>query len=65
MKRFLVHEFRTLEESPTSPHRLWDKMAAMIDSSTVTRVKIDACNSETGEYRVVLQGSLDLEHSDW
>ena len=30
-------------------------------NSTVARAKVDAINPETGEYRVVLQGTLDRE----
>jgi hypothetical protein len=33
----------------------------MILSSTVARAKVEAINPETGEYRVVLQGTLDKE----
>ena len=65
MKRFLVHEFPSLEGSPSSPNSLTSKLSAMIDSSTVTRVRVEGINHETGEYRVVLQGSLDLEHTPW
>jgi hypothetical protein len=33
----------------------------MILNSTIARAKVEAINPETGEYRVVLQGTLDRE----
>jgi hypothetical protein len=41
-----------------------NKLSAMIDSSvTCPRVKVDSLNTETGEYRIVLQGTLDKDHN--
>jgi hypothetical protein len=37
----------------------------MILHSTVSRAKVDAFNPETGEYRVVLQGTLDKDETKW
>jgi len=61
MARFQIHDLRSLEHTPTSPGNLRAKISEMILSSTVTRAKVDAINPETGEYRVVLQGTLDRE----
>jgi hypothetical protein len=37
----------------------------MLYNSTVARVKVEVVNPDTGEYRVVLQGTLDREESKW
>ena len=63
--RFRIDDVRLLENAPTSPNSLRAKLGEMINSSTVCRAKIDSVNPETGEYRVVLQGTLDKEESKW
>lgn len=65
MRRLLTHELRDLEHLPTSPKNLSRKMWAIIESSSNTRVRVDELNRETGEYRIVFQGSLDLERTRW
>ena len=63
MKRFVVPDMHQLEKSPTSVGMMMKKFSAMIDSSiTCPHVKIDSLNTETGEYRIVLQGTLDKDH---
>ena len=37
----------------------------MILGSTVCRAKVETLNPDTGEYRVVLQGTLDREETPW
>ncbi len=60
MKRFVVPDIHQLEKSPTSSSLMTKKLSAMIDSSiTCPHVKVDSMNMETGEYRIVLQGTLD------
>jgi len=61
MARFHIQDVRSLENAPTSPASLRSKIGEMILSSTVARAKVEAFNTETGEYRVVLQGTLDKE----
>ncbi len=61
MARFHIQDVKLLESSPTSPAALRTKIGEMILNSTVARAKVDAINPETGEYRVVLQGTLDRE----
>ena len=65
MRRFLAHEMECLGDTPTSASKLIQKVSAVIDSSTATRVRVEELNHETGEYRVVLQGSLDMESTNW
>jgi hypothetical protein len=61
MPRFHVHDVRLIENTPTSPASLRTKIGEMILNSTIARAKVEALNPETGEYRVVLQGTLDKE----
>jgi len=60
MARFHIQDVKLLESAPTSA-ALRTKIGEMILHSTVARAKVDAINPETGEYRVVLQGTLDRE----
>ncbi len=61
MTRFRIHDLKGLELKPASPGVMRSKLSEMIVNSTVCRAKIESINSETGEYRIVLQGSLDKE----
>ena len=63
--RFHVQDFRSIEIAPSSPANLRTKIGEMILNSTIARAKVEALNPETGEYRVVLQGTLDREESKW
>ncbi len=61
--RFHVHDLKSLENAPTSPASLRTKIGEMIIHSTTARARVEAINPETGEYRVVLQGTLDKEET--
>ena len=63
MSRFRIQDIRCLENSPTSPGNLRSKVSELTFSSTKAIAKVDAINPETGEYRVVLQGTLDKEET--
>jgi hypothetical protein len=63
MAKFHVNDVRSIENSPTSPATLRSKIGEMILNSTAARARVEALNPETGEYRVVLQGTLDREDS--
>ena len=65
MAKFHIQDLRSLENAPTSPSSLRSKIGEMIFCSTTTRAKVEAINPETGEYRVVLQGTLDKEETKW
>ena len=58
MARFRIHDVRLLEGSSKSPADLRTQIGEMILNSTAARARVDAINPETGEYRVVLQGTL-------
>ncbi len=63
MTRFRFHDLKSLEVAPTSPGAMRTKVSEMIVNSTLCRAKVDSINQETGEYRIVLQGTLDKEES--
>ncbi|OLE65653.1 MAG: hypothetical protein DMF52_03210 [Acidobacteria bacterium] len=61
MSRFRLDDFPLLETAPTSAAALRTKLGEMLISSTSARVRIEAVNPQTGEYRIVLQGTIDTE----
>lgn len=63
MPRFRIQDIHTLENAPTSPFNLRTKVGEMILNSTVVKAKVETVNPETGEYRLVLQGTLDKEET--
>ena len=63
MARFRMDDLKSIEHTPTSPAALRSKISEVILSSTNARARVESINPETGEYRVVLQGTLDREAS--
>jgi len=61
MTRFNLQDLSTLESSPTSPATLRAKIGDLIVHSMNAVAQVEMLDRETGEYRVVLQGTLDLE----
>ena len=65
MARFHIEDLRSLEIAPVSPASLKTKVGEMILNSSSARAKVEAMNPETGEYRVVLSGTLDKVETKW
>jgi len=63
MPKFRLSDIGTIERAPTSPASLRNKLSDMILSSVAARAKVEMVNQDTGEYRIVLQGTLDREES--
>ncbi len=61
MPRFRIDDFPLLETSPTSAAALRAKLGEMLISSTSARLRVESINPKTGEYRIVVQGTLDVE----
>ncbi len=61
MARFKIQDLRSVESLQQNPTGLSSKLSEMISSSTNLVAKVEALNPETGEYRVVLQGTLASE----
>ena len=65
MARFRIDDVQNLDMAPTSPANLRAKIGEMILSSTVVRARVETANPETGEYRLILQGTIDKEETRW
>ena len=59
MARFNIQDVHALENIPTSPASLSAKLGDMVLNSTVCKATVDSINTETGEYRIVLQGTIE------
>jgi len=63
MARFRMDDFHLIEAAPTSPASLRSKLGQVILCSSQARARVESVNPDTGEYRVVLQGTLDTDTS--
>ena len=61
MARFRLQDLPMLETSPTSPATLRPKIGELLINSVNAAAKVEIVDKETGEYRVVLQGTIDQE----
>jgi hypothetical protein len=52
-----------IERTQMSPKALSTGIWDVVSHSISTRAKVEGFNAETGEYRVVLQGTLDLDET--
>ncbi|PJA27574.1 MAG: hypothetical protein CO189_06490 [candidate division Zixibacteria bacterium CG_4_9_14_3_um_filter_46_8] len=62
MPRFNFTDFKFFEKTPTSPNALQCRVSDLIFNSWNARCKVDTVNAETGEYRIILQGTLDWDN---
>ena len=60
MGKFTVDDLRAMEVWPQSRVDVARKLTSALGASIGVRVKVDAINELTGEYRIVLQGTLDV-----
>jgi hypothetical protein len=63
MPRISPTDLSAIERTPASPASLTRGVAELLGNSVTAKATVDAYNWETGEYRVVLQGTLDLEET--
>jgi len=61
MTKFNFQDFKNIERAPMSPSYLQTKICDLVACSVHARVKVDSINPETGEYRIVLHGTLDWD----
>ncbi len=59
MNKFRYQNFSVLERTPTSPAALEHSLNELMYNSTTCRAKVEMINPTTGEYRIVLQGTVD------
>jgi len=50
-----------IERTPASPTALSMGLWDVLSHSISTRARVEGMNVDTGEYRIVLQGTLDLD----
>ena len=63
MPRIGPTDLGAIERTPSSPAALTHGIWEALSNSVTAKVKVDSVNRETGEYRVVLHGTLDLEET--
>ena len=61
MPQFKIQDLRSIEGQVDSPNQLSSKLGDMITSSSQIKAKVETANPETGESRIVLQGTLPKE----
>ena len=64
MPRMDPNALSAIERTPASPSALSKGLWDVLSHSISSRAKVEGFNNETGEYRVVLQGTLDLDETD-
>jgi len=57
--KFRYQNFPAIERTPSSPAALQYRLTELLYNSTTCKCKVDSVNPNTGEYRIVLQGTLD------
>jgi hypothetical protein len=65
MPRMDPNALNAIERTPASPKALSSGIWDVVSHSLSTRAKVEGFNAETGEYRVVLQGTLDLDETSF
>jgi len=63
MPRMDPNALSAIERTQMSPKALSTGIWDVVSHSISTRAKVEGFNVETGEYRVVLQGTLDLDET--
>lgn len=63
MPRMDPKALSAIERTPASPTALSTGLWDVLSHSISTRAKVEGMNVETGEYRIVLQGTLDLDET--
>jgi hypothetical protein len=61
MTKYPLNHLRELEHVPSSPLALSNELWDVLSNSLSARATLESCNQETGEYRVVLQGTLEQD----
>jgi len=61
MDRFRVADILTIGDVSDRPTDLHEKLGNLISGSTEIRADVESLSTETGEYRVLLRGTLDTE----
>lgn len=65
MKKWSFKDISSIERCPTSPAWMKNKFSEILFNSTSCRCKVESVNPTTGEYRVVLYGTLDYSDENF
>ncbi|MCK4857503.1 MAG: hypothetical protein KAT58_06020 [candidate division Zixibacteria bacterium] len=65
MKKWSITDINGIEKYPTSPAWMKNKFSDIMFNSTTCRCKVESVNPQTGEYRVVLYGTLDCNEENY
>ncbi len=65
MSQFRLEDIHAIEKAPISPASLRSKVGGMILCSTTCRAKVESLNQQTGEYQIILHGTLDKDEGKW
>jgi hypothetical protein len=55
-----ISDIHSVEKTPASPGYIQGQISGLVFNSTTCRCKVETINPTTGEYRIVLQGTLDM-----
>jgi len=58
-----MKDLNAIERTPASPATLAQGVWGVLSHSMAVKAKVDSVNVETGEYRIVLQGTLDQDEN--
>ena len=61
MAGFKIQELRSIEAPNTNPSQIKTKVGEMLQASSIVRAKVESIDPESGEYRLVLQGTLNKQ----
>lgn len=59
MTKFNVRDLEIIKNAKISSSTLKRQLGSMLESAVNYRAVVESLNRETGEYRIVLQGTLD------
>ena len=61
MQKFTVRDFSMFEKTPISPTEISDRISNLMICTTNVKTQVESINEKTGEYRIVLQGTLNTD----
>ncbi len=64
MNKWSIKDMHWLEKTPTSPKWFNWRVSEVLFNSTNCRCRVESVNPTTGEYRIVLQGTLDIDEGN-
>ncbi len=61
MPKFTYSDFSIFEKSPVSPTEIQNGLSSLMVSTKDVKSQVVSINEQTGAYRIVLQGTLNLD----